>query len=129
MKHRNPMHDNWETPKKLYNQLDNEFHFDFDPCPLNYTIDTLSLSHGNKVTSSIHLTAENSKRPLLRKPMRKQKIISFVLCSYLFQLLQRYSMRSYSLMQRYDFCGADLNLQGLIRKVSKYQTRQVSMTA
>jgi len=33
--------DNWQTPDWLYKQLDEEFHFDFDPCPLNYTVDTL----------------------------------------------------------------------------------------
>jgi hypothetical protein len=27
--------DNWETPKYFYEELDKEFHFDFDPCPLN----------------------------------------------------------------------------------------------
>ena len=26
--------DNWETPKELYDKLDNEFNFDFDPCPI-----------------------------------------------------------------------------------------------
>ena len=25
--------DNWQTPKYLYDKLDSEFHFDFDPCP------------------------------------------------------------------------------------------------
>ena len=25
--------DNWRTPKKIYEDLDREFHFDFDPCP------------------------------------------------------------------------------------------------
>jgi len=25
--------DNWRTPKKIYEDLDKEFHFDFDPCP------------------------------------------------------------------------------------------------
>ena len=36
MKNRNLEHsDNWATPKALYDQLDAEFHFDFDPCPLN----------------------------------------------------------------------------------------------
>ncbi len=35
MKNRNIKHsDNWATPKWLYDELDNEFHFDFDPCPL-----------------------------------------------------------------------------------------------
>lgn len=27
--------DNWLTPEKVYNELNNEFHFDFDPCPYN----------------------------------------------------------------------------------------------
>lgn len=27
-------HDNWATPKDLYDKLDARFHFDFDPCPL-----------------------------------------------------------------------------------------------
>ena len=26
--------DHWGTPKALYDKLDAEFHFDFDPCPL-----------------------------------------------------------------------------------------------
>jgi len=26
--------DNWSTPKKLYDYLDQIYHFDFDPCPL-----------------------------------------------------------------------------------------------
>lgn len=38
MKNRNLIHsDNWGTPDYLYNELDNEFKFDFDPCPLNNT--------------------------------------------------------------------------------------------
>lgn len=28
-------HDNWATPRKVYEQLDQEFHFNDDPCPLN----------------------------------------------------------------------------------------------
>jgi len=27
--------DNWATPKSLYDELNSEFNFDFDPCPLN----------------------------------------------------------------------------------------------
>ena len=29
------IHPNWSTPKWLYDELNKEFHFDFDPCPLN----------------------------------------------------------------------------------------------
>ena len=36
MKNRNlEENDNWATPKAFYDALDAEFHFDFDPCPLN----------------------------------------------------------------------------------------------
>jgi len=36
MKNRNLKHsDNWKTPKSLYDKLNEEFNFDFDPCPLN----------------------------------------------------------------------------------------------
>jgi phage N-6-adenine-methyltransferase len=36
MKNRNLEHkDNWATPKEFYKKLDDEFHFDFDPCPFN----------------------------------------------------------------------------------------------
>lgn len=27
--------DSWKTPKELYDKLDAEFHFNYDPCPLN----------------------------------------------------------------------------------------------
>lgn len=39
MKKRNPIHDNWKTPDALYNSLNNEFNFTFDPCPLNHKIE------------------------------------------------------------------------------------------
>jgi phage N-6-adenine-methyltransferase len=36
MKNRNLDHkDNWATPKNVYDALNSEFNFDFDPCPLN----------------------------------------------------------------------------------------------
>lgn len=47
MKNRNLEHsDNWETPKELYNKLNAEFNFDFDPCPLNSTFDGLVIEWG-----------------------------------------------------------------------------------
>lgn len=37
MKDRNLKHsDNWETPKDLYDDLNDEFNFDCDPCPICY---------------------------------------------------------------------------------------------
>jgi len=35
--------DNWSTPKDLYNSLNNEFNFDFDPCPLRSKEDGLEI--------------------------------------------------------------------------------------
>lgn len=35
--------DNWQTPKQLYDKLDKEFNFNFDPCPLNPTFDGLKI--------------------------------------------------------------------------------------
>ena len=38
MKNRNLNHsDNWATPLELYKKLDDEFGFDYDPCPLHGT--------------------------------------------------------------------------------------------
>ena len=36
----------WETPDDFYNKLDEEFHFDFDPCPHNPTFDGLNIEWG-----------------------------------------------------------------------------------
>lgn len=36
----------WATPKGLYDELNNEFHFDFDPCPLKSGIDGLAMTWG-----------------------------------------------------------------------------------
>jgi len=37
----------WITPPELYEKLDNEFHFDFDPCPYPMTEDGLEAEWGN----------------------------------------------------------------------------------
>jgi len=41
---------NWATPKWLYEELNKEFSFDFDPCPLslNPVIDGLSIDWGKR---------------------------------------------------------------------------------
>jgi hypothetical protein len=41
MKVKTSNHNNWETPEKYYKELDSEFHFNFDPCPLNSKEDGL----------------------------------------------------------------------------------------
>jgi hypothetical protein len=38
--------DRWQTPEWLYQKLDQEFHFDFDPCPTNPTFDGLQVEWG-----------------------------------------------------------------------------------
>ena len=39
--------DHWQTPQWLYDKLDAEFHFDFDPCPLHAEFDGLTIEWGN----------------------------------------------------------------------------------
>lgn len=52
MKNRNLIHsDNWETPSYIYDELNKEFDFDFDPCPINHDIskwDGLKVEWGNR---------------------------------------------------------------------------------
>lgn len=49
MKNRNLDHkDDWATPESLYNALDEEFNFDFDPCPLNPDFDGLDIEWGER---------------------------------------------------------------------------------
>lgn len=49
MKNRNiNNHDNWATPKDLYAELDAEFNFDFDPCPLFAEFDGLATEWGDR---------------------------------------------------------------------------------
>lgn len=40
---------NERTPKALYDDLDGEFSFDFDPCPLNADFDGLKIDWGKHV--------------------------------------------------------------------------------
>ena len=39
MKNRLVQHDNWATPKEVYDKLNEEFKFDYDPCPLDFKED------------------------------------------------------------------------------------------
>ena len=38
--------DNWRTPIELYNKLNNEFNFDFDPCPYKSEFNGLTCEWG-----------------------------------------------------------------------------------
>ena len=64
MKNRNLTHsDNWETPRELYDKLNAEFDFDFDPCPINTSEITPDkdglLIDWVSVILLIHFTAES----------------------------------------------------------------------
>lgn len=39
--------EDWRTPVELYKKWDREFHFDFDPCPVNPAFDGLHVEWGN----------------------------------------------------------------------------------
>lgn len=40
-------HDNWKTPDGFYSELNKEFNFDYDPCPLNADFDGLLQEWGD----------------------------------------------------------------------------------
>ena len=71
--------DEWSTPQDIFDELNNEFGFDLDPCSTDenykcerhYTIadDGLSYSWGGAEYSVIHLTA--TYQDGLRKPTEK----------------------------------------------------------
>lgn len=44
--HFSSQHDNWKTPEEFYEKLNEEFNFDYDPCPLNSTFDGLEQEWG-----------------------------------------------------------------------------------
>lgn len=49
MKNRNLNHsDDWETPSYIFDPLNEEFNFDFDPCPINSTFDGLEMDWGKR---------------------------------------------------------------------------------
>lgn len=41
------LNQNWKTPKAIYDGLNKEFNFDFDPCPVNPDFDGLEVEWGN----------------------------------------------------------------------------------
>lgn len=41
-----PDDDHWQTPQWLYDELDAEFKFDFDPCPIHANFDGLTIPWG-----------------------------------------------------------------------------------
>lgn len=41
-------HNDWSTPKDFYDELNKEFNFDFDPCPLFAEFDGLKIEWGKR---------------------------------------------------------------------------------
>ena len=41
-------YNDWKTPESFYNELNKEFNFDFDPCPLNPNFDGLKIEWGKR---------------------------------------------------------------------------------
>ena len=64
----------WITPYHLYNKLDNEFHFDFDPCPYPRTIDGLNCDWGkmNYVNPPFR-SKDGSPTAFVRKAIEESK--------------------------------------------------------
>jgi len=48
MKIRLVQHDNWGTPPEVYDVLNEEFGFDFDPCPMHHKVDGLTIDWGKR---------------------------------------------------------------------------------
>jgi hypothetical protein len=68
MKNRNNInHDDWETPEWLYRELDAEFHFDFDPCPLF------------SKTDNAHISAKWGKCNFINPPYSRQLKEKFII--------------------------------------------------
>lgn len=46
--HFSSANDYWRTPEDVYNALNDEFHFNFDPCPVNPSFDGLATTWGTR---------------------------------------------------------------------------------
>jgi phage N-6-adenine-methyltransferase len=83
MKNRNLNHsDNWETPKEFYNKLNEEFYFDFDPCPINHDInifDGLKCNWGKSNFVNPPYSKELKKKFIIKAIEEKNKGNSSVL--------------------------------------------------
>ncbi len=72
--------EDWKTPTEFYKKLDAEFHFDFDPCPINPDFDGLSVEWG-KVNYCNPPYGRNIKKWLAKgyQEYRKGKTIVFLI--------------------------------------------------
>jgi hypothetical protein len=67
----------WLTPPEVYNQLDNEFHFDFDPCPYpkkeGYNALTVNWGHSNFINPPFHRYNGIGPTAFVRKAIEESK--------------------------------------------------------
>lgn len=78
-------HQDWKTPKALYQALDAEFHFDFDPCPAKPTFDGLAIEWGDRnFVNPPYGRGKNSTGPWAKKALeesRKGKLVVMLVAS------------------------------------------------
>ncbi len=86
MKTRIKNHDNWGTPKDIYDKLDQEFHFDFDPCPMFYKFDGLTCKWGKSNFINPPYSRGIKRKHLLEKHGMKHKkgklVCIIITCKY-----------------------------------------------
>ena len=74
MKNRNLDHkDDWETPSYLYDELNKEFNFDFDPCPFH---------HYDKIPLFDGLSIDWGKSNFINPPYSRKLKESFIKKAY-----------------------------------------------
>ena len=75
MKNRNLAHkDDWATPKDLYDKLNAEFDFEFDPCPYKHTMDWNGLHIGWKQSNYINPPyTRDLKEAFVKKAVEESK--------------------------------------------------------
>tara|TARA_R110002020_G_scaffold450586_1_gene664217 strand:- start:368 stop:775 length:408 start_codon:yes stop_codon:yes gene_type:complete len=65
----------WLTPPELYEELDNEFHFDFDPCPYPKNIDSLNMTWGKmNYVNPPFKKVDGGTMPFIHKAITESKL-------------------------------------------------------
>jgi hypothetical protein len=72
MKNRDPIHDDWETPKEFLQELEREFGEMFDPCPINSSFDGLQIEW-KKVNFINPPYSRNLKEAFIHKAFEESK--------------------------------------------------------
>lgn len=129
--------DNYATPPELYTKLNNEYNFDFDPCPYNENIikvDGLTIEWGNSNFINPPYSKELKEKFVKKgvEEMKKGKLCVFLLpvstSTKLFhEIIQPYATKIEFLRGRVKFGKLDknnnfyipLNLKGKISSGTK----------